>query len=230
MDYKSLKIKDWAVEDRPREKLLAKGISSLSNAELIATLIGSGNRDESAVELSKRILHGVNNNLNELGKRSVTELQVYKGIGEAKAITVAAALELGRRRKLAELVHKVQISSSKDVYELMQPKLSDLQDEEFWVIYLNRSNKIIDEQKMSEGGNTGTVVDIKKILKHAILNRISSIILCHNHPSGNIKPSRADENITQKLKEAAQFVDVQVLDHIIVSEVGYFSFADENIL
>jgi len=230
MNYKNLKIKDWAVEDRPREKLLAKGISSLSNAELIATLIGSGNREESAVELSKRILHGANNNLNDLGKRSVAELQVYKGIGEAKAITVAAALELGRRRKLADLVNKIQISSSKDVFEIMQPKLSDLQDEEFWVIYLNRSNKIIDEQKMSEGGNTGTVVDIKKILKHAILNRISSIILCHNHPSGNIKPSRADENITQKLKEAAQFVDVQVLDHIIVSEVGYFSFADENIL
>ncbi len=229
MNYEKLSIKHWAVEDRPREKLLSKGISSLSNAELIAILIGSGNREESAVDVSKRILHDVSNNLNELGKATIEQLQKnYKGIGEAKAISIVAAMELGRRRKSSEVRVKPQISGSGDVYDLMSPVLSDLPHEEFWIILLNRGNKVISTQKISQGGISGTVIDVRLILKSALDQLASSIILCHNHPSGNIKPSHQDIRITQKLKEAGKVMDIPVLDHIIVTENGYYSFADEG--
>lgn len=229
-EYRKLSIKNWALEDRPREKLLAKGISSLSNAELIAILIGSGSKDESAVELSKIILNKVKNNLNELGKLTVNDLQANKGIGEAKAITIIAALELGRRRKLADILIKNKITSSKDVFELFQPNLADLPYEEFWILLLNRSNKIIDKRKISQGGTSGTVIDVKLILKDAIEKLATSIILCHNHPSGNTQPSEKDISITNKLKEAAKIMEIPVLDHIIITDSSYYSFADEGIL
>ncbi len=230
MEYKNLKIKDWALEDRPREKLLAKGLKSLSDAELIAILIGSGQKNESAVELGKKVLNLAKNNLNELGKLSVKDFKNIKGIGNARAIGLIAALELGRRRNKTEILSKPKISSSNDAYTYFQPYVEDLSYEEFWVIYLNRSNRIIDQKKISQGGVAGTVIDIKIILKHAIENLASSIIICHNHPSGNLQPSDSDSKITTKLKEAASFHDLQLLDHLIIGEKEYFSFADEGIL
>ena len=227
-NHSSLSIKDWAVEDRPREKLVKKGVQSLSDAEIIAILIGSGSRNESAVELSKKVLKLANNNLNELGKLNIPDLTKMKGIGEAKAITILAALELGRRRKVSEIITKKKITQSKDIFELFQPILGDLPHEEFWILLLNRSNRIIEKSKISQGGVSGTVIDIKIILKQAIEKLASSIILCHNHPSGNRKPSNADDSITKKLKKGADLLDIQVLDHIIVADVEYFSYADEG--
>ncbi len=227
-EYNNLKIKEWAVEDRPREKLLKKGIQSLSNAEIIALLIGSGTKNESAVDLSKRILKSVNNNLNELGKLDVNELTKNKGIGEAKAITIIAALELGRRRKISEIIEKKKITQSNDVFEFFQPLLGDLPHEEFWILLLNRSNRIIEKKKISQGGVSGTVIDVKIILKHALENLASSIILCHNHPSGNKMPSKADDNITRKLVEGSTLLDIKVLDHIIIADTDYYSYADEG--
>lgn len=229
-EYKNLSIKDWSVEDRPREKLLSKGISSLSDAELIAIIIGSGNRDESAVELSRRILVSVQNNLNELGKLTVDDLQKYKGIGEAKAISIVAALELGRRRKLSEIIDRQKISTSRDIYEIFHSLLADLPHEEFWIVLLNRSNKIIDRIKISQGGIAGTVTDVRLILRTALEKLASAIILCHNHPSGNQKPSEADINITQKIKESGSLMDINLLDHIIITDGTYYSFADEGII
>lgn len=229
-EYKNLTIKDWALEDRPREKLLSKGLSSLTDAELIAILIGSGNKNESAVELAKKILKAVKNNLNELGKLTVEDLMASKGIGEAKAITIIAALELGRRRKRADIMEKKKISGSKDVFEFFQPVLADLPYEEFWILLLNRSNKIIEKFKISQGGISGTVIDVRMILKNAIEKLASSIILCHNHPSGNLQPSEADKKITAKLKDAANIMDMQVLDHLIITDSSFYSFADEGIL
>ena len=193
-----LSIKDWAIEDRPREKLIAKGLQSLSDAELIAILIGSGNREETAVELSKRILKSAGNNLNTLGKLNLNDLQKFKGIGDAKAITIVAALELGRRRKLSEIVERKIIRSSKDIFEFFHPILADLPHEEFWVVFLNQSNKIIDKYRVSQGGIAGTVIDVRLIMKAAIEKLASGIILCHNHPSGNLKPSGSDIKITKK--------------------------------
>ncbi|MBA7518051.1 hypothetical protein ES705_10116 [subsurface metagenome] len=229
-EYKNLTIKDWALEDRPREKLLGKGLNSLTDAELIAILIGSGNRNESAVELAKKILKGVKNNLNELGKLTVEDLMASKGIGEAKAVTIIAALELGRRRKQADIMEKKKISGSKDVFEFFQPVLADLPYEEFWILLLNRSNKIIEKFKISQGGISGTVIDVRMILKNAIEKLASSIILCHNHPSGNLQPSEADKKITTKLKDAARIMDMQVLDHLIITDSSFYSFADEGML
>lgn len=229
-EYKNLTIKDWALEDRPREKLLGKGINSLTDAELIAILIGSGNRNESAVELAKKILKGVKNNLNELGKLTIEDLMASKGIGEAKAVTIIAALELGRRRKQADIMEKKKISGSKDVFEFFQPVLADLPYEEFWILLLNRSNKIIEKFKISQGGISGTVIDVRMILKNAVEKLASSIILCHNHPSGNLQPSEADKKITTKLKDAANIMDMQVLDHLIITDSSFYSFADEGIL
>lgn len=226
----NLPITTWALEDRPREKLLAKGIQSLSDAELIAILIGSGSKNETAVELSKRILSSVSNNLNQLGKQTITDLQYFKGIGEAKAISIVAAMELGKRRKVADILEKQSIGCSKDVFELFASVLGDLPYEEFWVLHLNRSNKIINKQKISQGGVSGTVIDIKLVLKHAIEKLSSSIILCHNHPSGNKQPSKSDIDITKKLKEASRLMDISLLDHIIVTDIDYFSMADEGIL
>lgn len=226
--YSNLTIKDWAVEDRPREKLVKKGVNSLSDAEIIALLIGSGTKNESAVELSKKVLKSANNNLNELGKLNISDLTKMKGIGEAKAITIIAALELGRRRKTSEIIIKKKITQSKDIFELFQPIIGDLPHEEFWILLLNRSNRIIEKIKISQGGISGTVIDVKIILKHAVEKLASSIILCHNHPSGNKKPSSADDTITGKLKSGAELLDIQVLDHIIVADIEYFSYADEG--
>ena len=229
-DYENISIKNWAVEDRPREKLLSKGIHVLSDTELIAILIGSGSKESSAVELARKILNSVNNNLHELGKLTVNDLQEIKGIGKAKAISVLAALELGKRRKLEDVIQKQKITGSNDVYEFFYPLLTDLPHEEFWVLLLNRSNCIIDKYKISQGGIAGTVIDVRLILKRAINKLASSIILCHNHPSGNLSPSEADIKITKKLNEASQLVDIKVLDHIIIGGNSYYSFLDEGML
>jgi DNA repair protein RadC len=229
-EYKKLNIKEWAVEDRPREKLLSNGSRSLSDAELIAILIGSGNLDETAVELSRRILTSANNNLNELGRKSVDSLKAFKGIGEAKAITIVAALELGRRRKDADVFHKLKINGSKDAADFFQPLLGDLNHEEFWIMLLDRGNKILDTFMISQGGISGTVIDVRIILKPAIEKLASAIILCHNHPSGTMQASEADLKITRKISEAAKLMDISVLDHIIIGQNKYLSFADEGIL
>lgn len=232
MEYtrENLTIKAWAEDDRPREKLLAKGRQVLSDAELIAILIGSGNRRETAVELSKRILGYVQNNLNELGKLGISELQKFNGIGEAKALSIVAAMELGRRRKETETAKREKITSSNDIYALMRPVFLDLPHEEFWVIMLNRSNTVIKKESVSRGGVSGTLVDPKIIYKAALDNLASSIILCHNHPSGNLKPSEADNKLTKKLKEAGILLEIPVLDHLIITDAGYYSFADEGML
>ncbi len=230
MEYKNLKIKDWALEDRPREKLLAKGLKSLSDAELVAILIGSGQKNESAVDIARKVLSLAQNNLNELGKLSVKDFKNIKGIGNARAISLIAALELGRRRKNSDILNKPKISTSSDAYKYFQPFIEDLSYEEFWVIYLNRSNRIIEQKKISQGGVAGTVIDVRIILKHAIENLASSLIICHNHPSGNLQPSESDSKITTKLKEACSFHDIQLLDHLIIGEKAYFSFADEGVL
>jgi DNA repair protein RadC len=229
-DYKKLSIRNWAVEDRPREKMLTSGIQSLSDAELIALLIGSGTRKISAVDLARQIMHMAGNNLDKLGKYSVTDLKKLKGIGQARAISIVAALELGRRRKLADTPESAKITGSIEVYNLMYPILGDLAHEEFWVLILNRANKIIDKRRISQGGITGTVTDIRLILKLAIDNLATSMILCHNHPSGNLQPSDADISITQRLKESASLMDISLLDHIILAGKGYLSFADENLI
>ncbi|WP_339916999.1 RadC family protein [Yeosuana marina] len=226
----SFSIKNWSQDDQPREKLLYKGKAILSDAELVAILIGSGNREESAVDLSKRILASVGNNLSELGKLSIKQLMTFKGIGEAKAITIAAALELGRRRRGEDALQKKKITSSASVFELMQPIIGELQHEEFWIIYLNNSNKVIHKNQLSKGGITGTLVDVRLVLKQALEVGAIGLILAHNHPSGTLKPSEADKQITNKLKLASESLDIKVLDHLIVTEKNYFSFADENIL
>lgn len=223
-------IKNWSQDDRPREKLLAKGKSTLTDAELVAILIGSGNRNESAVTLCKRILASVDNNLNALSKLSVKQLMTFKGIGEAKAISIVAALELGRRRRGEEALEKKKITSSSAVFELMQPVIGELEHEEFWIIYLNNSNKVIQKNQLSKGGITGTLVDVRLVLKIALEVGATGLILSHNHPSGTLKPSEADKQITQKLKNAAQSLDIKVLDHLIITENAYFSFADEGLM
>ncbi|KAB1067485.1 JAB domain-containing protein [Tamlana haliotis] len=226
----SFTIKHWNHDDQPREKLLNKGKMALSDAELVAILIGSGNRDESAVALSKRILAHTNNNLSALGKLSLKQLISFKGIGEAKAITILAALELGRRRRGEEALERKQITSSRSVYELMQPVIGELEHEEFWIIYLNNSNKVLQKNQLSKGGITGTLVDVRLVLKTALEVGATGLILSHNHPSGTLKPSEADKQITQKLKTAAESLDIKVLDHLIITEKAYFSFADEILL
>lgn len=225
-----LNIKNWALNDRPREKLLQKGKLSLSDAELIAILISSGSRNESAVELSKRILSSTRNNLSMLGKLSVQQLMDFKGIGEAKAISIIAAMELGRRRRTEEALEQVKITSSNSVYELLQPLIGELFHEEFWILYMNNANKIIEQFQISKGGITGTLVDIRIILRKALELGATSLILAHNHPSGNLNPSEADKQLTKKLKTASESLDIKILDHLIVTEKSYFSFADEGIL
>ncbi len=223
-------IKQWAEDDRPREKLILKGKSSLSDAELLAILLRSGSKKETAVDLSKRILHQVSDNLVELSKMNLGDFTAFNGIGEAKALSIIAALELGKRRREASIANKGKITSSKDVFEFFQSNLSDSQYEEFWILLLNRANKIIKKVLISEGGITGTVADPKRIFKAAIEQNATSIILCHNHPSGNIKPSDADIKLTNKLKEAGSFLDISILDHIIMGDDTFYSFADEGIL
>ncbi|MDR3269304.1 MAG: DNA repair protein RadC [Tannerella sp.] len=223
-----LRIKEWAVEDRPREKMLLKGIASLSDAELIAILISSGNSNETAVQLSQRILNSISNNLNALGKLSVKELMAFHGIGEAKAVTIAAAMELGRRRGDAEPLSRESIRSSNQVYRLFHPLLCDLPHEEFWIALTNRSAKVIEKVKISQGGVTDVSTDIRLILKAAINTLCAGIFLCHNHPSGNVQPSRQDDNFTFRVQEVAQLLNIQLLDHIILSDHAYYSYADEG--
>lgn len=222
-----LNIKDWAEEDRPREKMLLKGVSALSDAELLGILIGSGNKSETAVELSQRILHSVSNNLNTLGKLEIKDLiKDFKGIGEAKAITIVAALELGKRRKLSEALVSPLITSSKDVYDIFHPILADLKHEEVWVLFLNRANKVVKNIQISKGGLTATVVDIRLIMKEGIQSLASAMVLCHNHPSGNTQPSDDDDQITKRLKEAGHIMHIRLLDHIIVCDNSYYSYMD----
>ena len=223
-------ILSWAEEDRPREKLLLKGRAVLSDAELIAILIGSGTKSMSAVTLSKHILASVSNDLNSLAKLSVKDLKKFNGIGEAKAISIVGALELGRRRKESHSLIKPQIRSSEDAYKAMTSELMDQPTEQFWVIMLNRSNKIIQKRAISLGGVSGTVADPKVIFKKALEDLASGIILAHNHPSGNKKPSQADIELTKKLQKSGKLLEIPVLDHIIFTDDGYFSFADEGLL
>ena len=226
----STSIKNWATDDRPREKLVTKGAAVLSDSELLAILINTGNKNKSAVDIAKEVLQLGKNNLNELGKLSVNDLIQIKGIGEAKAITLAAALELGRRRQATASLVKPKIRSSNDIAEYLKATLKDYAYEVFAVVFLNKSNKINHFEIISKGGITGTVADPRIILKKALEEDATSIVLCHNHPSGNLKPSKADEDLTFKIKEAAKYFDISVMDHIIVSEDGYYSFADEGIL
>ena len=230
MQEQKYSIKQWAKDDRPIEKLLLKGAENLSDSELLAILIHNGSKNKTAVDLAKEILKLGKDNLIELGKLSIKEFTKIKGIGEAKAITIVAALELGRRRQAAPLLNKSVISSSREIADYLQAKLKDLRHEVFAVLFLNRANKVNHFEIVSEGGITGTVADPRIILKKALEEDAISIILCHNHPSGSLKPSRADEELTNKIKEAAKYFDIKVLDHLIVSDAGYYSFADEGIL
>jgi DNA repair protein RadC len=225
----NLSIRNWSDDDKPREKLMLKGKLALSDAELIAILIGSGSRNESAVALCQRILKSVNHNLNALGKLSINDLTQFKGIGEAKAISIIAALELGRRRRAEETVEVQKINSSKLVFEIMQPMIGELQHEEFWVIYLSNSNKPIAKKQISKGGFTATLVDIRIVFKYAIELSATAMIICHNHPSGSLKPSQSDIDLTQKIKDAGKTLDIATLDHLIITETSYYSFADEGI-
>ena len=228
MEQTHFPIRNWSDDDRPREKLMLKGKSVLSDAELIAILIGSGSRNESAVDLSKRILASADS-LNSLGKMSISQLMNFKGIGEAKAIAIIAALELGRRRRAEDTVELVKITSSKLVFEIMQPIIGELPHEEFWVLFLNNSNKVILKSQLSKGGISGTIVDVRLVFKLALETGATSLILCHNHPSGNLAPSDADKQITKKLKLAGDSLDVKVLDHLIITETKYYSFVDKGI-
>jgi DNA repair protein RadC len=223
-------IRSWSEDDKPREKLLLKGKTALSDAELIAILIHSGSRNESAVALSQRILASVGNNLSALGKVTITQLLHFKGIGEAKAIAILAALELGRRRRAEEAVALPKITSSKTIFEIMQPLIGELSHEEFWIIYLNNANKILSKSQLSKGGITGMVVDVRLVFKTALALGAVGIILAHNHPSGTLQPSESDKQITRKLKVAGDHLDIKIIDHVIVTDTHYFSFVDAGIL
>lgn len=227
---KKLTIKSWALNDRPREKLIAKGASALTDAELLAIVIGSGNSRESALALSKRILQTTHNNLNELMALSIPKLMQFKGIGEAKAVAIKTAFELGKRRFYERADQRMQIHDSQDVFRVISPELSDLRHEEFWVIYLNNSHLVLSKHQISKGGLTATVVDSRLVFKKALELGAVAIVLCHNHPSGNLQPSMADKELTEKIKRGSKSLDITLLDHLIVAQKSYFSFADEGIL
>lgn len=224
----SLKITDWAVEDRPRERLWNKGPSTLSDAELLAILIGSGTKNRSAVDLARELLALAGNSLTDLGKLSVADIRNLKGIGTARAVTIAAALELGRRRRLSDASENPQIKSSLDVFNIFCPIMADLPHEEFWILFLNRANRVINKMKISQGGISGTVTDVRIVMKKAIETLASGLVICHNHPSGNNNPSDSDINITRKIKEAGNLLDIQLLDHLIITGKDYYSFADNG--
>ena len=226
----SLPITAWAEDDRPREKLMNLGRHVLSDAELLAILLGSGSRNESAVSLSKRILQSVDNNLAQLGKQTLSELMKFKGIGEAKAITIAAAMELGRRRQASSFLERPVITCSRDAYLAIAPSLMDHLHEEFWMLLLSKSNKMIGKVQMSSGGTDATIVDRKMIFRKAIEGQATSIVVCHNHPSGRLRPSTADLDLTKKIKESGKILGVQLMDHLIIGDGGYYSFADEGVL
>ncbi len=228
--YNSRALTTWAVEERPREKVMANGIQYLSNAELLAILLGSGTRHMTAVELARQILKDAGNNLQELGRQGVGELVRIKGVGPAKATSILAAMELGRRRAGVQHSEKVAVKSSETVYKIFHPLMGDLEHEEFWLLMLNRANRVLGKYKVSQGGLSGTVIDTRIILKKALDNLASSIIVCHNHPSGNKQPSDADVKITGKLKKAAEMLEIKLLDHVIIADKSYFSFADEGLI
>lgn len=230
MNTPSNSIKNWAEDERPRERMILKGPASLSDAELLAILIASGTKEKSALDLAREVLGMAQNNLHELGRLGLPELQKTKGIGEARAITIAAAMELGRRRQIAGGLQRTAVTQSSDVAEIVVPLLQDLNHEVFCVIYLNQSSKVLRHELISSGGLTGTVADIRIILKNALLQNANKIIIAHNHPSGNLQPSSADKTLTQKLKEAAEWMDIKLLDHLIVAGTGYLSMADEGML
>jgi DNA repair protein RadC len=230
MQEQNYSIKQWAKDERPREKLLALGAEKLSNSELLAILIHNGTQGRTAVDLAREVLLLGKNNLQELGKLTARELMKIRGIGEAKAMNIAAAMELGRRWLVSLPDEKIPVTCSEDIARFLQPKLRDQRREVFAVIYLNRANRILQYEVISEGGITATIVDPRIVMRRALEENAIKIILCHNHPSGNLRPSRQDEQLTQKLKEAARLFDIDVLDHLIVGETGYFSFADEGIL
>ena len=230
MDKNYISIKNWAEDERPREKMLQKGSSSLSDAELLAILISSGTKERSAIELARDILMLAHNNLHELGRLSVIELQKVKGIGTARAITIAAALELGRRRQITEGIQRPLIQKSADAAEIILPLLSDLNHEVFCVLYLNHANRLLRHEIISSGGITGTVADIRMILKNALLNNANQLIVAHNHPSGNLQPSNADKELTRKLHDASSCMDIKLLDHLIIGGVAYLSLSDEGFM
>lgn len=225
-----LSISQWALEDRPREKMMEKGATALSDAELLAILIGSGNTEESAVELMRRLLQSCDNNLNSLAKWEVADYSRFKGMGPAKSITVMAALELGKRRKLQSVKERQQIICSKDIYEIFQPVMCDLEREEFWILLLNQAAKLIDKIRISTGGIDGTYADVRTILREALLQRATQIVVAHNHPSGNVRPSQPDKTLTEHIRKAAGTMNIRLIDHVIVCEDAYFSFADEGLL
>lgn len=228
MSQENTSIKNWSLKDRPREKLLALGAGALSESELIAILIGSGNRNMSAVDLSRLIFDKAGQSLDTLGKMSIKQLTQHKGVGQAKAVTIAAALEIGRRRASETIAEKPKVTSSDSAYHILRPILGELPHEEFWILYLNNSNKVLATQQISKGGFTGTYVDIRIVMKKALEENAVAMILAHNHPSGQLVPSAADEQLTQKMVQAAQLLDLRILDHLIVTQKGYFSFADQG--
>ena len=225
-----MSIKFLAEDDRPREKFLLKGKNSLSDAELLAIIMGSGNREDSAVELGRKILGSVENNWHNLSLLSLSDLMKFKGVGEAKAISIAAALEIGHRRAAQEVPEKIQIRESKDIYKVLQPYLSDLQTEEFWAVFLNQNNRIVGKARLSAGGINQSVVDVRILFKTALEHLSTAITIAHNHPSGNLKPSQEDLRITKQIADAGKILNIQLLDHLIISQNAYFSFADENLL
>jgi DNA repair protein RadC len=229
-DKNYIRLKDRKEDEQPREKLMGKGAAALSDAELLAILISSGTKERSAIDLARDVLHHAQNNLHELGRLSLKELQQTKGIGEARAITIAAALELGRRRQTNAGLKRESINSSKAAADIIIPLLRDLNHEAFCVLYLNQSNKLIKQELISSGGITGTVVDLRIILKNALLNNSSQIIVAHNHPSGNLTPSEADKKLTKKLRDAAALMDIKLLDHVIIGDINYLSFQDEGLM
>ena len=228
MGNNKLTINQWAEEDRPREKMMQHGAAALSHAELLAILIGSGNTEDSAVELMRKVLGDYRNSLSELGKTTIDELCRYKGIGPAKAITILAASEIGRRRLEEEPLERKQIRCSKDIYEVFYPLMCDLPVEECWVLLLNQSSKIIDRICISRGGLASTQVDVRCILREALLKRAVSMVLCHNHPSGNTSPSRDDDRLTEALRRAAEVMNIRLLDHLVITDGGYYSYCDEG--
>lgn len=228
-EIKKLTIKEWNADDRPREKMLAKGISALSDAELLAILISTGTKSQSALDLARAVLSSADNNLHLLGKRTISDLIKIGGIGEAKAVTIMAALELGRRRSNADL-ERTEVRTYTDVSKIMQPIIGDLPHEEFWVMFLNRNNRVIDKVLISSGGVSGTTVDVRIIMKKAIERLASSLILVHNHPSGNLTPSAEDKNLTKRIADAAKFFGINVVDHVIIADKKYYSFAEYGLM
>ena len=228
--YRSINLKTWSVEERPREKVIANGVQYLSDSELLAILLGSGTRNMTAVELARQVLHKSGNSLHELGRQHISDLVAIKGIGPAKAIILLAAMELGRRRDATQQTERIPVKSSDTVFKLFHPILGDLDHEEFWLLMLNRANRVLGRFKVSQGGLSGTVIDTRIILKKALDNLASSIVVCHNHPSGNNQPSDADVKITEKLKKAAEMLEIKLLDHVIIADKSYFSFADEGLI